>query len=624
MKLILSNALSFLLSAAAAWWLLPTDWGGLTSAPSSEESAWSVLDSGHANIASPNKAPSLQSVRDLADQVMGTDWEELASQWQSMDRSLENHRVNQILLERLLELDSDATWHLLANGSLARRDAVIYKGIALEAWLFSSPSQAIAGTQDDPLFGSLIMQAARRASPEAVSSWVPLLEVAGLTKEVSRVQFQRLLKLAESDPPQAVSEALADEINPSSLYSEWAEHDPSAALEWIQQLPASQHEKALTVISQQWISQSPAEALRALWGQLDDSRRRDLIYQLRNSRVDTYEITDLKAWKEGLPENSRWRRMLDESLFYLAAKRAPEQLPGMMSEIDFDNRKQVIAIAEAAEEWILSDADEAIRWIASLRDTSIREKTLTSAFDRLTKHSKDQAFALLDQYGDQYPHLAEVLNEKILTTLPSRGASMGDVSEWLEKVPPSHRAASLQKYVQSPQAEMEVVAELLIHVQPGVARRTAIQHLMGRLASEDSVYSAEWALEHTVGESRLLALRNVAAVWSAYDPKHAAHWFETQLRGEQGLGRVWEAIATPLAFTDLPHALRLLRRIDDPSEREKAIVQAIHAQAIRDPQQALRELQGQALAALTKHRTAKQIRERDALTSYLLEGPSGR
>ena len=285
------------------------------------------------------------------------------------------------------------------------------------------------------------------------------------------------------------------------LLSRWGESDPKAALAW------AQGQKS-------WITVFGVEDFR-IGGDNGLS-----ITPLFNSWLKK-DSSAAKAWLEGLPADSLFRRGLLPSFVFGLAQRDPAAALSLARSLPNDQGQDYFS--RALNGWCLKDADAAIAYVGQLPDDQNKISILESMIRTLAPKNPDKAINLVEQIPPQEQNFA----------LRKIGSS------WAESDPKAALDFANQ------QTDPKVKSEILKGVIDGMAqkdpkgaleltlslpktddsRENSISDVLFDLSESDPKGAVGYAMNLLSDMNRNKSISRLAGEWVRGDPQGALGWY---------------------------------------------------------------------------------------------------
>ncbi|MEY2905944.1 MAG: hypothetical protein RLZZ408_415 [Verrucomicrobiota bacterium] len=359
------------------------------------------------------------------------------------------------------------------------------------------------------------------------------------------------------------------------LISRWGESDPKAALAYAQGLEGKIGEKRYSSNRDFSIDGFSMTPLFDSW-----------------LKKDFYAA---KAWMEGLPADSWFRKGLLPSLVFSLAQRDPAAALSLARSSDED---QKYALGWAVDGWSLKDTDAAIAYVAQLPDYN-KISILESMILTLGPKNPDKAINLLEQLpaGDQkYALLAfannwgqsdpkaalDWANQQTNPDLKSRilsgvisGMAQKDPDRALElarSLPAEERHDSMQNICYALSKSDPIRALDLAQSLPAERRDTALYNFLKILSESDPKGAIEYAMNLPSSENIDSQVGVMASEWITVDPGGAIDWYAS-LTDPKLKGKVAVSMIGNLSQVDPDRAINLLLAMPPGDAQNQALAQ---------------------------------------------------
>ncbi len=455
-----------------------------------------------------------------------------------------------------------------------------------------------------------------RSSERLIPATATLDDLMELMKAGRTGVAEARLTLALDDvPPQKLSE-LAGELrehfrkNPGYDYkqiqllggvmSAWAASDPEAALAFVKDSPSKTfrnmaHDSIFSVLAEE----DPADAL---------ARAKDLgtSAERLNALAAAAWATGRKDPREGIRLFGGMKELPDHvrtALINELGKISPEEAVTELAKISPNQRDNFWNSEGVFTTWASSDPEALLAWAATATDLNMRNSAYRAYCRRM---ASDDPAAALEKVATMPAHLRTELIGAVMeswadTDLPGALAAAQGISQ------PAERERAMQSLVnQLDWMDPTGASKVVLAMPKGNARTSALESLSWGLRWQSPAdRKATLSQFEGVEYSRLAG--KVAASMVGEDPEAAIKLFKEvppTLRGEYD----FRYFMNSLSQHDPKLALEFATSLESASERSQAVRQAFEQMAALSPQEAARTMEGmndpkdrqQALIALAK------------------------
>jgi hypothetical protein len=265
------------------------------------------------------------------------------------------------------------------------------------------------------------------------------------------------------------------------------------------------------------------------------------------------DFSAAKAWVEGLPADSWFRKGLLPSLAFDMAQKDPVAALNLARSLSGVERESFLS--GAIDGWSLKDADAAIAYVGQLPASQNKISIIESMIGTLASKNPDKAINLLAAIppGDvQNQALSKIANAWAQSD-PKAAIDWAN-----QQTNPELKSQILEGVIsgmakKDPNAALEL-AQLLTK---GDDSRENISNILSDLAESDPKGAVDYAMNLPSSKNRNMMIGNLAGQWITVDPEGALGWYAS-LTDPNLKGRVAVSMIVNLSPVDPDRAINLL------------------------------------------------------------------
>jgi hypothetical protein len=508
----------------------------------------------------------------------------LAADADGLESSLDRHETLQAVLTRLFELDpqnapKQVMSETLAQASSPKRNEKLASIGA--AWAMTAPevawahSRTIADPAARAAFEQSVINTWSMADPEAAFAGVVAIPA---NDRKDRLLFQAAAALARADPRRAVQIASgvnrADRRNALwSIVSEWGQHDPHAAAQWLEANPGKVNRDMVAHrFASRYGAVNPVEALS--WAQRIESaasaRHRDL----------TLVGLVLTGYAEESPEDAlrlalgldagEQRNAAVGAVLGAIARRDPGYAMAHLDKLP-KGQQRSNAILNMAMQVSRSDPRAAVEWIKTAEEEG-----------NDNEHGRSLVSALGHVLADSDPETAMSLTEQIPEK--ARGDWIVAVAAAYARQDPEAALRWARQYQNDPayprmtselaglvaDSDPQMAMDFASSVLDARERDRTIARVVEQVSHQDPALAARWVERVRDDQERLQAIGNIAMQWAHTDSSAARKWVMSLPSGASRDQGITALMRTGVVPSD--QAETLISQIQSPQHRMDAVL----------------------------------------------------
>jgi hypothetical protein len=507
----------------------------------------------------------------------------LAADADGLEASLDRHETLQAVLTRLFELDpqnapKQVMSETLAQASSPKRNEKL--GSIGNAWAMAAPetawaySRTIADPAARATFEQSVINAWSMAEPEAAFASVVAMPA---NDRKDRLLRQVATAMVRADPRRAVE--VASGVNRAdrrmalwTIVSEWGQHDPQAAAQWLEANPGKVNREMVTYrIAARYGAVNPVEALA--WAQRVERGSN------ARHRSPTLVGLVLTGYAEENPEDAlRLALGLDAgdqrnaavgAVLGVIARRDPGYAMANLDKLP-KGQQRSHAIINIAMQVSRSDPRAAVEWIKTAEEEGNNE------------HGPSVVSTLGHMLADSDPETAMSLTEQIPEK--SRGDWIVAVAAAYARQDPEAALRWARQYQNDPgyprvtadlaalvaDSDPQAAMDFASSVLDARERDRTIARVVQQMSHQDPALAARWIERVKDDQQRLQAIGNTAMQWAHTDSSAARKWVMSLPSGasrDQGITALMRTGALPS-----DQAETLIGQIQSPQQRMDAVL----------------------------------------------------
>jgi len=296
-----------------------------------------------------------------------------------------------------------------------------------------------------------------------------------------------------------------------------------------------------------------------------------------------------KAWVEGLPAESDFRKGLWPSLAFALAQRDPVAALSLARTIsndqgggDFSRRN---SISGAIVGWSLKDTDAALAYVGQLPDDRNKISILRSMSIALAKKDPDKAINLIEQIPPQEQNVS--LRQFGSAWAQSDPKAALDFAN--QQTNPEVKSEILQGVIGvMAEKDPDRALELARSLPKDYNRDGTIYTVLEKLSESDPKGAVGYAMNLLSGEKSSL-ISSMAVDWISNDPQEALAWYgsltDTKLK-QQVAGMMMSTLSRDISQENADIAITLIEQL--PSNQQNYALNTFgQGWALKDPKAAL-------------------------------------
>ena len=372
---------------------------------------------------------------------------------------------------------------------------------------------------------SSVLQAWAGKEPREVLAWV---KEHGVSVEGRGAVYTALRTMAVTNPEEAIAAAesggyaLMGGMNPSFIYSIWAETDPRAAATHALLISKSTDRKnALSSLASQWAAQDPTVAWNWANGLERIADRNAAVSGLIGQIAGNSNSTEAIAFLEKMPPGKGREEALGRIASNLAQFDPKMAFDLIQARSASGNREQ--AYSGVFYQWAQHDPETAFRTaFEELDPGSARKSAIQYSLDGIAKRDPERAASLFDTLDD------DTKSGVVYSLARALAESSHDLAmAWAEALPNGETKENAYSNIFSLWAENDPEAALGrgLGIENKSLRHRSLSSVLGNWAQNDPVEAMTWAVKNlgTEDQESIIPgqlLRN----WTRHDIESAADW----------------------------------------------------------------------------------------------------